>query len=104
MKQMKKLYKINSEAIAKTNIAHFNNTMKSIIKTMYRLQKEDLMPSCGMTGDEILREAIRLNLWQTKQEDSKLHTTWAFYVKRLKEEAHVLEVGKTQDLVEEYLE
>jgi len=101
---VKKLYKIDSSAVKTLNLAPFNTTMKAIIKTMYRLQKEDKMPDCGMTGDNILRKAIEMDLWQTKQVDSKLHTTWNFYVKRLKEEAYVLEVGKTKDLEVEYIE
>lgn len=100
---MKKLYKLNMNNIQSMNIAHLNPTMKAIVKGMYRLEKSNENP-VGMTGDEILKYCVKNSLWSTRQDEDKYHTTWAYYVKKLKEECQVIEVGTVQDLTEEYLE
>jgi hypothetical protein len=100
---MKKLYRLNMTDIQSLNIAHLNPTMKAIVKGMYRLEKRDLNPT-GMTGDAILEFCVNEGLWSTRQDPDKFHTTWAYYVKKLKEECQVLEVGTIKDTSEEYLE
>lgn len=89
--------------IQSMNIAHLNPTMKAIVKGMYRLEKSNENP-IGMTGDEILKYCVKSGLWTTRQDEDKYHTTWAYYVKKLKEECQVIEVGTVQDLTEEFLE
>jgi hypothetical protein len=98
---MKKLYRLDLAAVKGLNIRHLNPTMKGIVKTMYKLEKENLTQ--GLTGDCILEKAVEFNLWSTKQERSKFHTTWAYYVKDLKA-LGVIEAGTTSSDVEEYLE
>jgi hypothetical protein len=100
---MKKLYKLDMHNINTLNIAHLNPTMKAIVKGMYRLEKRNENES-GMTGDSILEYCVKNSLWETKQDPSKYHTTWAYYVKKLKEECQVIEVGTVKDLSEEFLE
>jgi hypothetical protein len=99
---MKKLYRLNMTDIATMNIGHLNPTMKAIVKTMYRLEKANKIED-GLTGDQILSEAVKCGLWSTRQEPSKYHTTWAYYVKELKKH-NVIEVGTIADATEEYLE
>lgn len=100
MSKMKKLYRLDMTQVKGLNIGHLNPTMKAIVKTMYRLEKED---PADRTGDAILEKAVDLGLWTTRQDPSKYHTTWAYYVKELKKYA-VKEVGTTSSAVEEYLE
>jgi len=100
---MKKLYKLNMNNIQSLNIAHLNPTMKAIVKGMYRLQKSDENVT-GMTGDDILKYCVENGLWTTRQDEDKYHTTWAYYVKKLKEECQVIEVGTVKDTTEEYLD
>lgn len=102
MSKMKKLYRLDMSAVKGLNIGHLNPTMKAIVKTMYRLEKEDLNPT-GLTGDAILEKAVEFGLWTTRQTSDKYHTTWAYYNKELKKYA-VKEVGTTSSAVEEYLE
>lgn len=100
---MKKLYKLNMQDILTMNISHLNPTMKAIVKGMYRLEKNKENET-GMTGDSILKYCVENSLWKTSQEEDKYHTTWAYYVKRLKEECQVIEVGTVKDTTEEFLE
>jgi hypothetical protein len=100
---MKKLYRLNMKDIHTLNIAHLNPTLKAIIKTMYRLEKENININ-GMTGDNILKYSIEYNYWKTKQDENKYHTTWAYYIRKLKEECRVIETGSIKDSYEEYLE
>lgn len=100
---MKKLYKLNMQDILTMNISHLNPTMKAIVKGMYRLEKNKENES-GMTGDSILKYCVENSLWNTSQDEDKYHTTWAYYVKRLKEECQVIEVGTVKDTTEEFLE
>lgn len=100
---MKKLYRLDMTDIQSMNIAHLNPTMKAIVKGMYRLEKHDMNPT-GMTGDDILEFCVKEGLWSTRQDRDKFHTTWAYYVKKLKEECQVIEVGTVKDLSEEYLD
>jgi len=103
MSKMKKLYKLDMTNIQSMNIGHLNPTMKAIVKGMYRLEKTQENVS-GMTGDQILSYCVDQGLWSTRQDPDKYHTTWAYYVKTLKEECQVVEVGATQSSVEEFLE
>ena len=103
MSKMKKLYKLNMNNIQSMNIAHLNPTMKAIVKGMYRLEKREENRD-GMTGDEILKYCVKESLWFTKQDEEKYNTTWAYYIKKLKEECNVIEVGTIKDSKEEYLE
>lgn len=102
MSKIKKLYKFNL-AIAKTlNIGQFNPSCKAFIKGLYTLTKgEDFV---GITGEGLLEYCVKEGLWTTKQEPSKYHTTWAYYVKLLKEKGGVLECGSTVDTDVEFLE
>lgn len=96
----KKLYTLDIDVAKTINLSLLNNTQRAILKTMYKISKEDLGPMCG---DEILVEAVKRGLWTTRQEQSKYHTTWAYYVKEMKTMG-VLEAGTKSLVSEEYLE
>lgn len=96
-----KTYRLKMDNISKLNIGQFNPTMKAIIKGMYKLEKEGPR---DRTGQEILEYCVDNGIWTTTQDRSKYMTTWAYYVKRLKEEAQVIEVGSTSEATVEYLE
>lgn len=91
----KKLYNINVETLKQSTHLHkevSNPTCVAIIKTLYKMSRaEDFR---GATGDEILKEAVKLGEWSTRQVESKYMTTWAYYVKSLKQHAGVREVGE----------
>lgn len=106
MAKMTKLYRLDLDRAKSLNIAHFNPTCKAILKTMYRIEKSvDSEQYKGMTGDQILAKAVELGLWTTRQDPSKYHTTWAYYVKKLKTEAGIIESGASLKMsTEEFLE
>lgn len=106
MAKMMKLYRLNLEDAKGLNIAHFNPTCKAILKAMYRLEKKFLDEDYkGSTGEDILSFAVEQGLWSTRQDPSKFHTTWAYYVKKLKEEAGIFETGSIRGMsTEEYLD
>ena len=106
MAKMQKLYRLNLEDAKTLNIAHFNPTCKAILKAMYRIEKSaDSEAFKGTTGEDILKFAVEQGLWTTRQDPSKFHTTWAYYVKKLKEEAGIFETGSVRGMsTEEYLE
>jgi hypothetical protein len=106
MAKMMKLYRLNLEDAKTLNIAHFNPTCKAILKAMYRLEKKFLDADYkGSTGEDILKFAVENDLWSTRQDPSKFHTTWAYYVKKLKDEAGIFETGSVRGMsTEEYLE
>lgn len=106
MAKMQKLYRIDLEAAKGLNIAHFNPTCKAILKAMYRIEKSvDSENFMGTTGEDILKFAVESGLWTTRQEPNKYHTTWAYYVKKLKTEAPVYEAGSVRgSSTEEYLD
>ncbi len=106
MAKMMKLYRLNLEDAKGLNIAHFNPTCKAILKAMYRLEKKFLDEDYkGSTGEDILSFAVEQGLWSTRQDPSKFHTTWAYYVKKLKEEAGIFETGSVRGMsTEEYLD
>lgn len=105
MPKMQKLYRIDLEKAKGLNIAHFNPTCKAILKAMYRLEKQNSDGNyAGSTGEDILSFAVETGLWSTRQEPSKYHTTWAYYVKKLKTEAPVYETGSVRgSSTEEFL-
>ena len=106
MAKMMKLYRLDLRVAKGLNIAQFNPTCKAILKAMYKMEKavdSDKFP--GWTGEQILEFAVENGLWSTRQEPSKYHTTWAYYVKKLKNEAGITESGSTRaQTTEEYLE
>lgn len=106
MPKMMKLYRLNLEDAKTLNIADFNPTCKAILKAMYRLEKKFLDEDYkGSTGEDILSFAVEQGLWSTRQDPSKFHTTWAYYVKKLKEEAGIFETGSVRGMsTEEYLD
>lgn len=107
MAKMMKLYRLNLEEAKSLNIAHFNPTCKAILKAMYRIEKNHIDEDSfkGTTGEDILAFAVDQGLWTTRQEPSKYHTTWAYYVKKLKEEAGIVESGAARgSTTEEYLD
>ena len=106
MAKMMKLYRINIETARGLNIAHFNPTCKAILKAMYRIEKSiDSEKFLGSTGEDILKYAVEAGLWSTRQEPSKYHTTWAYYVKKLKNEAGIYESSSVRGpSTEEYLD
>lgn len=107
MAKMQKLYRLNLEAAKTLNIAHFNTTCKAILKAMYRIEKQSAEADNfqGSTGEYILQFAVKNGLWFTRQVPEKYHTTWAFYVSKLKKEAGIVEVGTLKGLsTEEYLD
>ena len=92
---MKKLYSLNrddfitlNETTVHREIA--NDTCRAIIRTMLKSTEP-------MTGDEILEKAVETGLWSTRQHPSKYHTTFAYYVKKLKEHAGMKCVGEVAD-------
>jgi len=107
MSKMIKLYRLNLEEAKQLNIGAFNPTCKAILKTMYKIEKENagIDSFRGSTGDYILQEAVKRGLWFTRQVPEKYHTTWAYYVKLLKEKAGVMETGASYSMsTEEYLD
>lgn len=106
MAKMQKLYKLNLEVAKGLNIGHFNPTCKAILKAMYRIEKMNADHGHnGTTGEDILRFAVQTGLWFTRQAPEKYHTTWAYYIKRLKDEAGVIECGSAAGMsTEEYLD
>ena len=96
-----KLYRLDMNNIGKLNIGSLNPTMKAIVKGMYKLEKTDPKER---TGQEILEYCVENKLWSTQQDPAKYMTTWAYYVKRLKDECQVVEMGSTKSAVAEYLE
>jgi NDP-sugar pyrophosphorylase family protein len=107
MAKMTKLYRLNLESAKSLNIAHFNPTCKAILKAMYRIEKENRENDSfvGTTGDQILSYAVDHGLWSTRQDPSKYHTTWAYYVKKLKTDAGIVETGSSyKQSTEEFLE
>jgi hypothetical protein len=103
MSKVKKLYKFDMNVDAKTfNIGQFNTSCKAFIKGLYKLSKDE--DFVGITGEDLLKYCVKEGLWTTKQEPSKYHTTWAYYVKLLKEKGNVLECGSTVDTSVEFLD
>lgn len=106
MSKMIKLYRLDVDKAKTMNIGHFNPTCKAILKAMYRIEKANEDENFkGSTGDAILQYAVKNSLWSTRQAPEKYHTTWAYYVKKLKEQAHVYESGSVAGSgEEEYLD
>lgn len=106
MAKMMKLYRIDLATARGLNIAHFNPTCKAILKAMYKIEKAHVGENySGSTGDQILSFAVDHGLWSTRQEPSKYHTTWAYYVKKLKNEAGIYESSSVRGpSTEEFLE
>jgi len=106
MAKMMKLYRIDIDTAKTLNIAHFNPTCKAILKAMYRIEKSaDSEQFKGSTGEDILKYAVQTGLWFTRQDPSKYHTTWAYYVKKLKNEAGIYESSSVRGpSTEEFLE
>lgn len=106
MAKMTKLYRIDLDLAKTLNIAPFNPTCKAILKAMYRIEKSaDSEAFKGSTGEDILKYAVENGLWSTRQDPSKYHTTWAYYVKKLKNEAGIYEAGAIRgSSTDEYLE
>lgn len=103
---MTKLYRLNMNIAKTLNIGQFNPTCKAILKGMYKLEKENSESSSfnGLTGSDILDYCVNHKLWSTRQDPSKYHTTWAYYVKLLKEKAGVYESGSISGNVNEFLD
>jgi hypothetical protein len=102
MSKVKKLYVFNLEMAKTLNIGQFNPSCKAFIKGLYKLSKDENFT--GITGEDLLKHCVEEGLWTTKQEPSKYHTTWAYYVKLLKEKGGVQECGTTVDTNVEFLE
>jgi hypothetical protein len=102
MSKVKKLYVFNLEMAKTLNIGQFNPSCKAFIKGLYQLSKKD--DFIGITGEDLLKYCVREGLWATKQEPSKYHTTWAYYVKLLREKGGIQECGTTVDTNVEFLE
>ena len=98
----KKLYKFDIELAKTLNIGQFNPTCKALIRGLYQLSKDEEF--AGITGEDLLGYCVDEALWETKQDPSKYHTTWAYYVKLLKEKAGVIECGSVASGIEEFLE
>lgn len=87
----KKLYKIDAEVLKTCWPLHpkvSNPTCVAIIKTMMKFKDRE------MAGDEILRKAVEIGNWSTRQAEERYSTTWDYYVKKLKTYAGVRETGK----------
>lgn len=93
MSKMTKLYKLDMAKAKRLNIGQFNPTCRAILKAMYAIQKKADEDFNGSTGEFILQYAVKNGLWFTRQAPEKYHTTWAYYVKKLKDHAHVIECG-----------
>ena len=58
-------------------------TIVAFVKSAHDLNKSGLHEYSAL---QVMKNAIEKNLWETKQNtDAKLMTTWAFYVKTLKQ-------------------
>lgn len=98
-----KLFAIDVDKVKAKNIGTLNPTCKAMVKTLYKLSKDEDFE--GISGDDLLRECISNGTWQTTQEDSKLHTTFAFYKKKLMKEFDVYVVSEIPvSHVDEFLE
>jgi hypothetical protein len=105
MSKMTKLYALDIEKAKTLNIGQFNPTCKAILKAMYKMQRTGGDDFVGSTGEAILQYAAKNGLWFTRQAPEKFNTTWAYYVKKLKDHAHVIEVGSIKGPGgEEYLD
>lgn len=81
-----KLYTINEDTLRSFETLPkevSNPTCVAIIKTIYRMSKE-IDDFDGATGTEILKQAVEWKLWKTNQKEEKYHTTFAYYLKKLK--------------------
>lgn len=87
-----KLYSIDIEKVKGKNIGLLNPTCRAMVRTLYNLAKEEDFE--GIAGDDLLRECIRNKSWSTRQDDDKLHTTFAYYKKLLVTEWEVFKVGE----------
>jgi hypothetical protein len=58
-------------------------TIVAFVQSAYKLTKQGQEV---FTGLDVMKYALENNLWSTKQQsDKQLMTTWAFYLKKLKE-------------------
>lgn len=100
----RKLYSIDPAKARIINLATLNPTVKAIIKGLWRVSSAGSEDFEGITGDSLLEYCVDTKLWTTKQDREKYITTWAYYVKTLKQ-LGVIEVGTTSSVSsEEYLE
>lgn len=107
MAKMTKLYRLDMDIAKTLNIGQFNQTCKSILRAMCKIEKQNSENEDfkGSTGEAILQFAVKNSLWATRQVPEKYHTTWAYYVKLLKEKAGVYETGSIKGMsTEEYLD
>jgi len=101
---MKHLFKLNVDPKS-FNIGKYNPTCKAIIKSLYKMAKDD-EHFIGATGDQILEYAVRNRIWSTRQDQDRFHTTWSYYWHKVfKYEDTIKKVGEIQGSSEvEYLE
>jgi hypothetical protein len=102
MSKSKKLYKFNLELSKTLNLSQFNPSCKAFIKGLYKKSKEEDFQ--GFTGEDLLKYCVKEGLWETKQEPSKYHTTFAYYVKLLKEKGGFQVCGESVNNEVEFLE
>jgi hypothetical protein len=96
------LFSIDREAVKKLNIGLFNPTCKAIIKQLFILSKDEDFE--GISGSDLLAKCVENRLWTTTQDPEKYHTTFAYYKKKLMNEAHVIVTNVvTESDDEEYL-
>ena len=99
----RKLYSLDRAQFIGHNVAQYNPTVRAIIKGLFQLAKDETFQ--GMTGDAILEYCVEAGLWETKQDRDKYITTWAYYVKTLKEigikEVGVTSANKEEELLED---
>jgi hypothetical protein len=75
--------KLYSFTINKDALVPSTPTVLSFVKSMIKMKK---LNREMFTGLEVMKFAIDNNLWSTKQiEDKQLMTTWAYYLRTLKE-------------------
>jgi len=98
--------KLYSFTINKDALVPSTPTVLSFVKAMIKMKKQEREM---FTGLEVMKFAIDNNLWSTKQiEDKQLMTTWAYYLRTLKEiglvECGVVGSGKKVISMSELLE
>jgi len=98
---MKHLFKLIVENPSTFNISKYNPTCKAIIKSLYKMSKDD-EHFIGATGDQILKYAVKNKIWETRQDEERYHTTWSYYWHKVfKYEDCIQKVGEIEGSSEE---
>lgn len=90
MSKAHKIYSLDRDVAKTINLRSVNPTVRAILKGLWHLSSDKQFE--GITGDAVLAYCVQHNLWTTKQDPDRYITTWAYYVKTLKQ-LGVIETG-----------